>query len=64
MGVGVGVKNGGQREEGRREREGSCHKLFYSYPALPMYVGLVNNASPQRIIRTTTLFFSLTHSSR
>lgn len=51
----VGQK--GERNKGTREREGSCHKLFYSYPALQMYVGSVNNALPQRIIRTTTLFF-------
>lgn len=46
---------------GRKGRRGRYHKLFYSYPGLPMYAGLVNNASPQCIIRTTTLFFSLTH---
>lgn len=32
--------------EDRREREGSCHELFYSYPALLMYVESVNNATP------------------
>lgn len=40
------------------------HKLFYSYPALLMYVGMVNNALARRIIRTTTLLFFLTHTSR
>lgn len=58
------LKSGwGKREKGIKGGEkGSCHKLFYSYPALQMYVGSVNNALPQRIIRTTTLFFlSFTH---
>lgn len=47
---------------GRKGRRGRYHKLFYSYPGLPMYAGLVNNASPGCIIRTTTLLFPLTHS--
>lgn len=28
-----------KKKAGEKEREGSCHKLFYSYPALLMYVG-------------------------
>lgn len=60
------LKRGGggvwRTHRGRKGRRGRYHKLFYSYPGLPMYAGLVNNASPGCIIRTTTLLFPLTHS--
>lgn len=47
-----------------RKRRVLNHKLFYSYSALLMYVGMVNNASVWCIIRTTTLLFFLTHTPR
>lgn len=43
------------KERKKRKRRVLNHKLFYSYPAMLMYVGMVNNASAWRIIRTTTL---------
>lgn len=59
-----GLECEGQRREEKKERKGgSHHKLFYSYSAPLMHVELVNNASPQCIIRATTLFFSLSHAS-
>lgn len=53
-----------RKKRQERKRRVLNHKLFYSYPALLMYVGMVNNTSAPRIIRTTTLLFFLTHTSR